>query len=81
MSDEANEIQAVQQVSLDNVKEIQAVHQVLSDGVNSIQQVSMDFVDDDITPSREVGPEKGKVVGEKSGPGITDLQLVPDNGK
>ena len=65
----------------DEANEIQAVDQVLSDGVNSIQQVSMNFVDDDITPSREVGPEKGKVVGEKSGLGITDLQLVPDNGK
>ena len=41
------------------------------------QQESSGFMN----PLSEVGPEKGKVVGEKSGVGTSELLPVQENGK
>ena len=41
------------------------------------QQESSGFTN----PLSEVGPEKGKVVGEKPGVGTSELQPVQENGK
>ena len=41
------------------------------------QQESSGFTN----PLSEVGPEKGKIVGEKSGVGTSELQPAQENGK